>query len=90
MSSDNQWHLNKSVPVTLIFTIILQTIGMVWFAANLRSDVNNNTSTIQKNEVRVDAIALSVQRQDVTLARIDENLKAIREAIERLGNESQR
>jgi len=86
MTRDNQWHLNKSVPVTFIFAIALQTIALIWFVATLRNDVDTNRDRILRNEVRVESLEDIVQGQAVTLARIDENLKAIRDAIERNEN----
>jgi len=86
MTTDNQWHLNKSVPVTFILAIALQTIALIWFVATLRNDVDANKSLIIRNEVRVETLEDIVQGQAVTLARIDENLKAIREAVERNEN----
>ena len=81
--SDNQWHLSKSVPVTFILAIIAQTIALIWFVATLRSDVDMNQQQILRHEVRIETVEDIVQNQAVMLARIDENLKAIRNAIER-------
>lgn len=81
--SDNQWHLSKSVPVTFILAIIAQTIALIWFVATLRSDVDMNQAQILRHEVRIESVESVVQNQAVMLARIDENLKAIRNAIER-------
>jgi len=81
--SDNQWHLSKSVPVTFILAIIAQTIALIWFVATLRSDVDMNQQQILRHEVRLETVEDIVQNQAVMLARIDENLKAIRNAIER-------
>jgi len=81
--SDNQWHLSKSVPVTFILAIIAQTIALIWFVATLRSDVDINQQQILRHEVRLETVEDIVQNQAVMLARIDENLKAIRDAIER-------
>ena len=80
---DNQWHLSKSVPITFILAIIAQTIALIWFVATLRNDVDINQSQLVRHEVRIEAIEDIVQDQAVMLARIDENLKAIRDAIER-------
>lgn len=33
------WHLDKKVPIALIVTIALQTIGIVWYASKLDSRV---------------------------------------------------
>jgi len=81
--SDNQWHLSKSVPVTFILAIVAQTIALIWFVATLRSDVDMNQQQILRHEVRLETVEDIVQNQAVMLARIDENLKAIRDAIER-------
>jgi len=82
-NNKNQWHLSKSVPVTFILAIIAQTIALIWFVATLRSDVDMNQSQILRHEVRIETVENIVQNQAVMLARIDENLKAIRDAIER-------
>ena len=81
--SDNQWHLSKSVPVTFILAIVAQTVALIWFVATLRSDVDMNQQQILRHEVRLETVEDIVQNQAVMLARIDENLKAIRNAIER-------
>jgi len=83
--SDEPWHLNKSVPITFILAIICQTIALIWFVATLRNDVDNNASEIVRTQIQVESIDRIVRDQSLLLARIDENLKAIKEAIERSG-----
>ena len=83
MSRDSQWHLSKSVPITFILAIIAQTIALIWFVASLRNDVDNNQAQILRHEIRLETVENIVQNQAVMLARIDENLKAIRDAVER-------
>jgi len=85
--SDNQWHLSKSVPITFILAIVAQTVALIWFVATLRSDVDMNQQQILRHEVRIETVENIVQNQAVMLARIDENLKAIRDAIERNRNQ---
>jgi len=36
---DKHWHLNRRVPIALIITIIMQTIGIVWWATSLSARV---------------------------------------------------
>jgi len=84
MSYEEQsWHLSKGVPITFILAIILQTVALIWFVATLRNDVDNNSRMIMRSEVRIESMENIVQDQAVMMARIDENLKAIRDAIER-------
>lgn len=82
MSTDNQWHLSKSVPITFILAIMAQTIALIWFVATLRNDVDMNSSQLIRQETRIQVVEGIVQSQAVMLARIDENLKAIRSLIE--------
>jgi len=80
---DKQWHLSKSVPISFILAIVAQTVALIWFVATLRSDVDMNQQQILRHEIRLETVENIVQSQAVMLARIDENLKAIRDAIER-------
>lgn len=82
MSEDKQWHLSKSVPITFILAICLQTIALIWFVATLRNDVDNNQTEIVRHSVRLETLESIVQSQSISLARIDENIKAIRDAVE--------
>lgn len=82
MSSD-QWHLSKSVPISFIFAIVGQTVALVWFVANMNSGIQNNAREIVRNDARLTSIESMVHKQAITFARMDENIKAIREMIER-------
>jgi hypothetical protein len=84
--SDDPWHLSRSVPITFIFAIACQTIALIWFVATLRNDVDTNRDQILRLDVRASSLEAIVQTQAVTLARIDENIKGIRQHLER-GNQ---
>lgn len=87
MNTNSQWHMSKSVPITFILAIAAQTVALIWFVATLRNDVDNNSVRLERVETvydtRMTSLENIVQNQAVMLARIDENLKAIREAVER-------
>lgn len=92
---DNQWHLSKSVPVTFILAIVAQTVALIWFVATLRNDVDvnrgsisRNLASIEQNNEEIANLRVVVQSQAVTLARIDENIKAIRSAVEEFKKEN--
>lgn len=82
MSQEESWHLSKSVPLTLIFAIICQTVTLIWFVASLRNDVDANAKELVRHDTRIASLEITVQDQAVTMARIDENIKAIRAAVE--------
>ena len=82
--SNEQWHLSKSVPLSFIFAIIMQTVTLVWFIANLTSNVEDNAREIVRHETRIQSLETAVQGQAVAVARMDENIQAIRSMIENL------
>ena len=82
--SDEPWHLNKSVPLTLVFTIAVQTVALVWFISQLNSTVISNTKDIIRVQTEVSVMERTVQTQAVSMARIDENIKAIRDAVDKM------
>lgn len=80
---NDPWHLSRSVPISLIFAIFCQTVALIWFVATLRNDVDSNRTELIRLDVRTTNLEQVVQSQAVTLARIDENIKGIREYLER-------
>ena len=84
----DSWHLSKSIPLTFVLAILGQTIALVWFVADLNNDIETNTREIVRHETRLIALENIVQTQAITMARIDENIKSIREMMEesRKGN----
>jgi hypothetical protein len=76
--------LQKSLP--LILAIIGQTAAIVWYVSSLAGAVERNTRDVMRQDVRIENLESIVQTQAVTLARIDENIKSIREAVESMAN----
>jgi len=86
MDNDN-WHLSKSVPITLIFGLLVQGAAIVWTVSMMMSDIEDNRDDIMSLQQRMARIETSVHEQAVSLARIDENIKAIRSSVEKMANE---
>lgn len=82
--SDEPWHLSKSVPISFIFAIIMQTLALVWFISSLNGSVENNERELVRQETRIQTLETVVQGQAVFVARMDENIQAIRGMIESL------
>jgi hypothetical protein len=83
-SEKQEWHLSKSVPLTIIFGVIVQTITLVWFFAVLRSDVDVNRANILRLDARTEQLETAVHTQSLAIARMDENIAFIRASIERM------
>lgn len=82
MSTEESWHLSKSIPLTLIFAIFCQTVALIWFVASLRNDLDVATRELVRQDIRITSLEQVVQSQAVLMARMDENIQAIRKAVE--------
>tara|TARA_R110000823_G_scaffold6566_3_gene24888 strand:+ start:3493 stop:3756 length:264 start_codon:yes stop_codon:yes gene_type:complete len=78
--------LNKSLPLTFVLAIAAQTVGLVWYMSSLDSTVESNAREIARHEIRINAVERTAQLQAVSLGRIDENIKAIRNMVEMMAN----
>lgn len=81
-TSGESWHLSKSVPASLIFAIVCQTVALIWFVATLSNDVAYNQMANVKQDIKIETLEKIVQGQAVTMARMDENIGAIRDMLE--------
>lgn len=79
---DDSWHLSKSVPISFILAIVMQTIALVWYVSSLDSNVEANTREIARHELRLMELEKLTQSQAVMLGRIDENINSIRKSVE--------
>ena len=82
--SDDSWHLSKSVPITLIIGLITQGAAIVWVVSMMYGDIESNTKKLNEFQKRLDRIDDMVFDQAVAMARIDENIKAIRDDVHKM------
>ena len=74
--------MSKSVPATFLLAIAVQTVGLVWYMSSLDATVETNAREIARHEIRINEVERTAQLQAVSLGRIDENIKAIRNMVE--------
>ena len=80
--AQDSWHMSKSIPATFILAIAVQTVGLVWYMSSLDATVETNAREIARHEIRINEVERTAQLQAVSLGRIDENIKAIRNMVE--------
>jgi len=80
------WHLSKTVPIGLILGLMTQGAAIVWTVSMMMSDIENNREDLMELQLRVQATERSTQQQAISMARIDENIKAIRLSVEKMAN----
>lgn len=69
--ADSGWHLDKRVPIAIIFTIGLQTFAAAWWASNLTERV----AQLEKRDTRHEGnterlITLEVQQKSLKAGQI--------------------
>ena len=84
-----QWQLSRSVPISFIVAIIAQTGALIWFVASMNNAIEVNSRDIVRHDTRIDAIEASVAENTLSLARIGENIQAIRDTLERMERNGQ-
>ena len=84
---EDNWHLSRSVPITLIFGLIAQAAAIVWTVSMMMSDIERNGEEIMRLQSRLSIVEDATQRQAISMARIDENIKAIRQSVEKMASE---
>jgi len=82
MNNKQDWHLSKSVPLTFVVGIFMQTILLVWYVSSLDNNIHNHEKELVRQDTRISTLEQTVQAQALTLARIDENIKSIRIMME--------
>ena len=89
MPAQESWHLSKSVPISLIFGLLVQGAAIVWTVSMMMSDIDTNQADINELNARILRVEDAVHEQAVSMARIDENIKAIRKAVEAMASRNQ-
>ena len=90
MAAQNEsWHLSKSVPISLIVALIIQAAAIVWTVSNMSSTIDRNAMDIVRLDARTASLEKIVQDQAIAMARIDENIKAIRQYVEQMIKQQQ-
>ena len=72
-TQDKRWHLDKRVPLALIFALFCQTIAAAWWASN----TDSRLSVLEK---RVDAAAPQADR----LTRVEVKLETVQDGIDEI------
>lgn len=75
-TEETSWHLDKKVPIALIF-VLLGQLGMgVWVASKLQAQVENHDRRIVSLEMADQRMSSEATRISEFLARLDERLQA--------------
>lgn len=86
MPNENQWHLDKRVPIAMITTMIGQVAAVAIAAAFMFKDIESNRMNIEALSSRVMVLDRAAGAQAVQLGRIEESISGMRGDVNRLLN----
>jgi hypothetical protein len=78
------WHFDKKVPLTLMFFMLVQTIGVIWWAASLSTRVDHQDRQIVGLVQAEQQTKLEARRIGEWLSRVDERIAAQTEMLRRV------
>lgn len=75
------WHLSKAVPLALIAAILAQAFIITWYGSQMASTfsfgIERNTVEIRRINEEMAFNRQAINRQEVQLARIEENTRTM-------------
>ena len=91
--SDREWHLDKRLPIALIMTIVLQTVGLVTYVVSNNVSVEYRLQALEKTDEQVAQVPtdIALVKQEIRSIRGDvedntEQLDRIEDKIDKLNS----
>lgn len=78
------FHIDKRVPIALIVTIVVQTAGIVWWAAGIQAAQEQAAVNVARIETRVDRIDTARDDLNTRVIRIEEKLVGQTDMLQRI------
>ena len=79
--------MSEKFPIGLVIGLVTQGAAIVWTVSMMMSDIESNREKIIETQQRIGRLEDSTQSQAIAIARIDENIKGIREAVEKMATD---
>lgn len=85
--SAEQWHLDKRVPIALIFTLFVQSAAAIWWAASINERMSANEANITTIKADQAVTGKELETQRTQVAVLVEQLGNTNKNLERLQTE---
>jgi hypothetical protein len=81
MPDEGTWKLDRHIPIAVIFAMLVQTGGAVWWAAGISSRVDTATEINLRQDADIKATANALSVQQVGIATAAAELRALRDSL---------
>ena len=80
--AERHWHLDRKVPLALIFAILVQTATAFWWASGINAAMTSAQRDIAELRTNPDRIT----RLETKLEALNDTLRDLKVAVERIGS----
>ena len=88
MPESPRWHQTLPAWLAVIVTVVVQTVAVSFFLANVRADVDRANSAIEQQDIRLKDVEAQSQRMAVGAATVGAQLQSVQDAIAELKEET--
>lgn len=75
------WKLDRHIPIAVIFALLAQTGGVVWWASTISSRVDGAVETNVRQDAEIKAAEAALASQAVSTATAAAELRAVRDGL---------
>ena len=88
MPEPAKWHQTLPAWLAVFITVVVQTVAVSFFLANVRADVDRANGAIEQQDVRLKDVEAQSQRMAVGAATVGAQLQSVQDAIAELKEET--
>ena len=88
MPEPAKWHQTLPAWIAVLATVLLQTVAVSFFLANVRADVDRANGSIEQQDIRLKDVEAQTQRMAVGAATVGAQLQSVQDAIAELKEET--
>lgn len=83
-----KWHQTLPAWIAVLATVLLQTVAVSFFLANVRADVDRANGSIEQQDIRLKDVEAQTQRMAVGAATFGAQIQSVQDAIAELKEET--
>lgn len=76
---DQNWQIDKRIPIATILGMLFQTVAVVWWAAT----IDGRVTALEQRANKTDPLLERVIRMEVTISNVERTLSEVKNKLER-------
>ncbi len=82
--TNGAWHLDRTINMSVVFAMLLQAAGVIWWVSGVSNRVDTATATNEEQDARILAVEAVSNAQAVSAATLTAQLTAMRDSLQEL------